>query len=106
MIPYEDFLAEVRERKRLLWVKMLAAEPPGRAVGRRPRDPLKEAILARLDAKRLERLAASGAGYLPAPIGAVEVQGTVVDQASLVPDSKPSENTVPGAGAPRNTLPK
>lgn len=105
MIPYEDFLAEVRERKRLVWVQMLAAEPPGRAVGRRPRDPLKEAILARLDAKRLERLAQSGSGYLPARADA-EVQGTVVDQAPVVPDSKPSENTAPGSGVPRNTLPK
>lgn len=55
MTDYEDFQAEVRQRKRERWAKILASEPPGRAVGRRPRDPEKERLLARLDRARLER---------------------------------------------------
>ena len=55
MIDYEDFQAEVRQRKRDRWAKILASEPPGRPVGRRPRDPDKERLLARLDRARLQR---------------------------------------------------
>ena len=55
MIDYDDFQAEVRQRKRERWAKILASEPPGRPVGRRPRDPDKERLLARLDRTRLER---------------------------------------------------
>ena len=55
MIDYEDFQAEVRQRKRDRWAGILASEPPGRVVGRRPRDPEKERLLARLDRARLER---------------------------------------------------
>ena len=55
MIDYEDFQAEVRQRKRERWTKILASEPPGRPVGKRPRDPDKERLLARLDRARLER---------------------------------------------------
>ena len=55
MIDYEDFQAEVRQRKRERWAKVLASEPPGRPVGKRPRDPDKERLLARLDRARLER---------------------------------------------------
>lgn len=55
MTDYEDFQAEVRQRKRDRWAKILASEPPGRVVGRRPRDPEKERLLARLDRARLER---------------------------------------------------
>lgn len=55
MIDYEDFQAEVRQRKRERWAKILASEPPGRPVGKRPRDPDKERLLARLDRARLER---------------------------------------------------
>ena len=55
MIDFEDFQAEVRRRKRERWAKIIASEPPGRPVGRRPRDPEKERLLARLDRARLER---------------------------------------------------
>ena len=55
MIDYEDFQAEVRQRKRERWARILASEPPGRPVGKRPRDPDKERLLARLDRARLER---------------------------------------------------
>ena len=55
MIDYEDFQTEVRQRKRERWAKILASEPPGRPVGKRPRDPDKERLLARLDRARLER---------------------------------------------------
>lgn len=55
MIAYEDFQAEVRQRKRDRWAKILASEPPERPVGRRPRDPDKERLLARLDRARLQR---------------------------------------------------
>ena len=55
MIDYEDFQVEVRRRKRERWARILASEPPGRRVGRRPGDPDKERILARLDRARLQR---------------------------------------------------
>ena len=55
MITYEEFQAEVKRRKRGRWARILASEPPGRPAGRRPRDPEKERLLARLDRARLER---------------------------------------------------
>ncbi|KAB2960663.1 MAG: hypothetical protein F9K16_11645 [Thermoanaerobaculia bacterium] len=55
MIPYEDIQAEVRRRRRERWASIVAAEPPGRPVGRRPRDPEQEALLTRLDRARLDR---------------------------------------------------
>lgn len=55
MIDYDAFQAEVRRLRRERWAKMLAAEPPGRAAGRRPRDPEQERLLARMDRVRLRR---------------------------------------------------
>lgn len=55
MIDYDEFQAEVRRLKRERWAKILAAEPPGRPPGRRPRDPEQERMLLRLDRARLER---------------------------------------------------
>ena len=55
MIPYEDFIAEVRRRKAELWVDILNAEPSGPVAGRRPRDPEQEALLTELDRLRIER---------------------------------------------------
>ena len=55
MISYDEFQAEVKRRKRERWAKILASEPPGRPVRRRPRDPEKDRLLARLDRARLER---------------------------------------------------
>ncbi len=55
MKTWEEFRAELRRRKRERWAAILAGEPPGRAPGRRPRDPEKEALLARLDRARLRR---------------------------------------------------
>lgn len=55
MISYEEFQREVQKRKRERWAKILASEPPGRAAGRRPRDPEQEEILLRLDRIRIER---------------------------------------------------
>lgn len=60
MIDYEDFVAEVRRRKRERWLEILASEPPERAPGRRPRDPEKERLLAHLDRVRLDRLREAG----------------------------------------------
>jgi hypothetical protein len=60
MIDYDDFVAAVQARKRAKWVAILAAEPPGRAPGRRPRDPEQERLLLQLDRARLDRLAAKG----------------------------------------------
>ena len=57
MISYEDFQAEVERRKRERWVSILGGEAPGRVPGRRPRDPEKERLLARLDRRRLEKRA-------------------------------------------------
>ena len=55
MIDYDEFQAEVRRLKRERWAKILAAEPPGRAPGRRPRDPEQERLLLRMDRARLQR---------------------------------------------------
>jgi len=55
MIPYDEFQAEVRRRRRERWLEILAGEPPGRAPGRRPRDPEQERLLLALDRTRLER---------------------------------------------------
>ena len=55
MIDYDEFQAEVQRRKRERWVRILAAEPPGRVAGRRPRDPEQERMLLRMDRTRLER---------------------------------------------------
>lgn len=54
-MTYEEFQQEVRRLKRERWVKILAAEPPGRPPGRRPRDPDKERLLIKLDRARLAR---------------------------------------------------
>ena len=55
VIGYDDFQRDLQRRKRDRWAKILAAEPPGRAPGRRPRDPEQERLLLRLDRLRLER---------------------------------------------------
>ena len=55
MIDYDEFQREVLRRKRERWAKILASEPPGRAVDRRPRDPEREKMLARLDRARLDK---------------------------------------------------
>lgn len=55
MVAYEEFQRAVARRKRERWLKILAAEEPGRSPGRRPRDPLKEQLLLRLDRARLAR---------------------------------------------------
>ena len=52
---YDEFQRDVQRRKRERWAKILASEPPGRAPGRRPRDPEKERILLKLDRARLAR---------------------------------------------------
>lgn len=53
LIDYDEFQRDVRRRKRERWAKILASEPPGRAPGRRPRDPEQERMLLRLDRARL-----------------------------------------------------
>ena len=55
VIDYDEFQREVRRRKRERWAKILASEPPGRAAGRRPRDPEQERMLLRLDRTRLDK---------------------------------------------------
>lgn len=55
MIDYDEFQAEVRRLERERWAKILAAEPPGRVPGRRPRDPEQERLLLRMDRARLQR---------------------------------------------------
>ena len=55
MIDYDEFRRDVQRRKRERWAKILATEPPGRAAGRRPRDPEQERLLLRLDRLRLAR---------------------------------------------------
>ena len=55
MISWNEFRARVRRRKQERWADILASEPPGRAPGRRPRDPEQEALLAELDRLRIAR---------------------------------------------------
>ena len=55
MIDYDEFQAEVQRLKRERWARILAAEPPGRVPGRRPRDPEQERMLLRMDRARMER---------------------------------------------------
>ena len=55
MIDYDEFQTEVQRRKRERWARILAAEPPGRVAGRRPRDPEQERMLLKMDRARLER---------------------------------------------------
>ncbi len=55
MKTWEEFREEVRRLKRERWMDILAAEPPGRPAGRRPRDPEQEALLTELDRRRVER---------------------------------------------------
>ncbi len=55
MIDYDAFQDEVRRLRRERWGRILAAEPPGRAAGRRPRDPEQERLLLEMDRARLER---------------------------------------------------
>ena len=55
MIEWEEFRERIRRRKAERWVEILLAEPPGRAVGRRPRDAEQEALLTELDRRRLAK---------------------------------------------------
>ena len=55
MIPWSEFRERVRRLKAQRWADVLAAEPPGRAPGRRPRDPEQEALLTELDRQRIAR---------------------------------------------------
>lgn len=55
LIDYDEFQRDVRRRKRERWAKILASEPPGRAAGRRPRDPEQERMLLRLDRLRIDK---------------------------------------------------
>ena len=55
MISYDEFVAEVKRRRRQRWVEILASEPPGRAPGRRPRDETQERLLLQLDRARLRK---------------------------------------------------
>lgn len=55
MIPWNEFRERVRRLKAERWADILASEPPGRAPGRRPRDPEQEALLAELDRMRIAR---------------------------------------------------
>ena len=53
MIPREVFRERVRRLRAERWADILAAEPPGRVAGRRPRDPEQEALLTDLDRERV-----------------------------------------------------
>ncbi len=54
MIPWEEFRERVRRLKAERWADILASEPPGRAPGRRPRDPEQEALLTEADRRNIE----------------------------------------------------
>ena len=55
VVDYDEYQAEMQRRKRERWLGKLAGEKPGRVPGRRPRDPEKERILAKMDRERLIR---------------------------------------------------
>jgi hypothetical protein len=65
-MDYEEFRQEVRRRRRERWADILAGETPGRAAGRRPRDPEQEELLLALDRTRLARRKEKG-DTLPSP---------------------------------------
>jgi len=52
---YEEHKAEVAERRKRVWTKLLNHFPSGRAPGNRPRDPEQEQLLIRAARKRLAR---------------------------------------------------
>ncbi|MDE0692053.1 MAG: hypothetical protein OXI55_07375 [Gammaproteobacteria bacterium] len=54
-VDYDEFQAEILRLKRERWPAILAAEPPGRVAGRRPRDPEQERMLTKMDRIRLAR---------------------------------------------------
>lgn len=60
VVDYDEYQAEILRLKRERWPRILAGEPPGRVPGRRPRDPEKERLLAKMDRVRLAR-----EGHLP-----------------------------------------
>jgi hypothetical protein len=55
VISYDEFVAEVKRRRRERWVSILASEPQGRAPGRRPRDETQERLLLELDRARVRK---------------------------------------------------
>lgn len=54
-VDYDEYQAEVQRLKRERWIRILSSETPGRVPGRRPRDPEKERLLARMDRERWAR---------------------------------------------------
>lgn len=54
-LTWDEYERWIREKKQGRWARVLSAEPPGRVARRRPRDPLKEDLLLRIDRNRLER---------------------------------------------------
>ena len=52
MIPWEEFREYVQRLKAERWAAILASEPPGPALRRRPRDPELEAIIAEEERRR------------------------------------------------------
>ncbi len=55
MIPWDEFRERVRRLKAERWADILASEPPGRAPGRRPRDPEQEELLTEADRWRISQ---------------------------------------------------
>ena len=55
MTSWDEFREKVRRLKQERWAAILAAEPPGRVAGRRPRDPEQEMLLTELDRQRIAR---------------------------------------------------
>ena len=54
-VDYDEYQGEIQRLKRERWAAILSTETPGRVPGRRPRDPEKERILAKMDRERLIR---------------------------------------------------
>ena len=54
-VDYDEYQGEIQRLKRERWVAILSTETPGPVPGRRPRDPEKERILAKMDRERLIR---------------------------------------------------
>lgn len=67
MKSYDTAMAEIKRLKADRWARIIAAEPPGRVPGRRPRDPEKERLLARLDRIRLAKRSADTPKASPPP---------------------------------------
>ena len=103
MIDYDEFQTEVRRLRRERWARIVAAEPPVRPRGGRPRDPEQEAMLLRMDRARLERENPDLLRPRPAPRREPAADGT---RRLARPVDEPIREAARAAGAPAGFRPQ